>query len=301
MIDLLGLRILVVLEDEGTVTATAARLGYTPSNITQHLRRIEGALGAPMVERVGRRVVLTERARGVVARGRRLVLELDDLAATTMSGTAGTIDVAAFPTALRGLLVPAMAALAREHPELIVRPHELEPAAALDAVRSGRMQAAIVKTWGEGEGIEDPMLTHVPLGTDPIDVLVPTADPLARAESLVFTDLRDRSWALTPEGEPSYRDWLVSHQKVLTLRPRRIYEAGEFDSLMSFVAHGLAIAAIPRLGRGPLPDGVTAIPLRDRNAHRRISLAVRRTSRGAATIDATRDALRAVVWPGALG
>ncbi|MFF3026496.1 LysR family transcriptional regulator [Microbacterium sp. NPDC057944] len=296
MIDLLGLRILVTLDEEGTVTATAARLGYSPSNVTQHLRRIEGTLGMPMVERVGRRVVLTQRAQDLATRGRPLLLEIDDLAASTMQEPSGTIDIGAFPTATRGLLLPAMAALGREHPDLTVELHELEPLPALEAVRSGRIHAAIVKTWGSAEDPEDTILTRIPLGRDPIDVLVPSDHPLADAEYVHFHDLRDQVWALTPAGEPSYRVWFSSHQKAPALRPRRIYEASEFTSLVSFVAHGLAITAIPRLGRAPLPQGVVAVPLRHANAFRSISLAVRRTSQGSVSIQALLHALRAVTW-----
>lgn len=296
MIDLLGLRILVTLDDEGTVTAAASRLGYTPSNVTQHLRRIEGALGAPMVERVGRRVVLTERARELAERGRPLLMEIDDLGASTTRRPTGVIDVGAFPTALRGLLVPAMAVLKRKHPDLTVRPHELEPEPALEAVRFGKVQAAILKTWGDAEELDDPYLTGIPLGRDPIDVLLPAEHPLADSSSLTFVDLREEAWAVTPRGEPSYRLWFDTLQKAFALRPRHLYEASEFDSLVSFAANGLAIAAIPRLGRARLPHNVVAVPLRDESAFRSISLVIRKTADGAATIDAVLHALRSVDW-----
>jgi len=296
MIDLLGLRILVALDDAGTVTAAASRLGYTPSNVTQHLRRIEGSLGAQMVERVGRNIVLTERARELARRGRPLLLEIDDLAASTATRPTGVFDIGAFPTALRGLLIPALVALKHEHEHLIVRPHEMEPDAACEAVRIGHLQAAIVKTWGGAEEPTTPSLDRFLLGKDPVDVLVPAAHPLAHATELSFSDLRDQAWALTPQGEPSCRHWFDSHHKAFALRPSRIFEGGDFESLISYVANDLAIAAIPRLGRAPLPQNVVAVPLRHDNAFRSIHLVVRRTSQGAVSIDTVLRALRAVTW-----
>lgn len=292
MVDVLGLRVLVAVADVGSVTGAAQQLGYSPSNVTQHLRRLERALDAPMVERSGRRIILTDRAQVLVDRGRHLLLELDDLADGTAVVPSGTIDVGAFPTGLRGLLVPAIAALAEDIPALQVRPRELEPDEALDQLRAGRLHAAIIKEWGATRSHEDDIVQEQTLGIDPIDVILPAEHALARAASLTLQDLVEQAWALTPRGDPSYRDWFASHQKVLALRPRKIYEASEFASLVSFVEHGLAITALPRLGHGPLPTTVVPVPLSDPDARRTISIATRRTSQSSPNLVSLIAALR---------
>lgn len=292
MIEPLGLRVLVAIADAGSVTRAARDLGYSPSNVTQHLRRLEATLRTPMVERVGRGVVLTERARVLVERGRHVLLELDDLASSTAPAPSGTIDVAAFPTGLRGLLIPTITALARSIPDLSVRPHELEPDEALDRLRVGRIQAAIVKEWGASQLRHDEAIQQHAIGIDTIDVILPAAHALACTESLTLQDLSCEAWALTPSDDPTYRDWFASHEKVLGLRPLAIYEASEFASLVTFVEHNLAITMIPRLGRGPLPSTVVAVPLRGKDAHRTISIATRRTSQSSPNVTAFVSTLR---------
>ncbi|OUC79336.1 LysR family transcriptional regulator [Gordonia lacunae] len=292
MIDVLGLRVLVAVADVGSVTGAARELGYSPSNVTQHIRRLERALNAPMVERTGRRIILTDRAQALVDRGRNLLLALDDLADGTTSGPSGSIDVGAFPTGLRGLLIPAIAELAEGSPALKIQPRELEPDVALDLLRAGRLHAAIVKEWGAIRSHEDEVVQEQALGTDPVDVLLPAEHRLARATSLTLQDLAEQSWALTPREDPTYRDWFTSHQKVLALRPHAIYEASEFASLVSFVEHGLAITVLPRLGRAPLPNAVVPVPLSNPDASRTISIATRRTSQSSANLVSLIAALR---------
>ncbi len=209
-----------------------------------------------------------------------------------MARPSGRFDVAAFPTAMRGLLIPTVADLVRDEPDLRVQPHELEPAAALDRLRAGRVRAAVVKEWGAAAALADGSLITFPLGVDLIDIVLPRAHPMANRPSLELVDLVDQSWALTPEGERSYRDWFISHENVLALKPRMIYEAAEFSSLIGYVEHNLAVAAIPRLGRGPLPSATVAVPLRDPSARRTVSVAVRATSRDSATVGCVVDALR---------
>ncbi|HEU4466278.1 MAG TPA: LysR family transcriptional regulator, partial [Agromyces sp.] len=59
MIDLLGLRALVAVARTGSVVASAEQLGYTPSAISQQVKKLERDLDAPLLERHGRGVLLT--------------------------------------------------------------------------------------------------------------------------------------------------------------------------------------------------------------------------------------------------
>ncbi|MFD9828998.1 LysR family transcriptional regulator [Tsukamurella tyrosinosolvens] len=199
MIDVLGLRVLVAIAETGSVTAAAAELGYSPSNVTQHLRRLEAKLHTPMVERVGRGIVLTDQAARLVRRGRKLLDELDDLAVETMARPSGRFDVAAFPTAMRGLLIPTVADLVRDEPDLRVQPHELEPAAALDRLRAGRVRAAVVKEWGGRRGTGGRLADHVPTRCRPH---------------------RHRAAACASDGEPAFAGARGSRRPVLGTHSR---------------------------------------------------------------------------------
>jgi DNA-binding transcriptional LysR family regulator len=59
MIDVRRLRLLFELSHRGTITAVADALAYTPSAVSQQLAALEREAGVPLLERSGRRVVLT--------------------------------------------------------------------------------------------------------------------------------------------------------------------------------------------------------------------------------------------------
>jgi len=290
MIDVQGLRALIAVADTGSVTAAAALLHYTPSNITQRVQRLEHAVGAPLLERVGRGVVLTELAHRLVDEGRAAVRSLDDLAEVVASdGPSGRVRIAAFPTALRGLVVPLIRTLLDAHSSLRVEPVELEPADGVRQVRLGLVDLAIVKVWGATSSRTDPDLHRVVLGQDAVDIVVPRDHPLAGRPRLRWVDLAHETWAVTPDDDP-YRRWLetttgLGHGAGIA------YEAAEFASLLAFVQEGLAIAAVPRLGRGELPPDTVAVPLAEPGAFREIAAVVRATRRESVNVRAVLDAM----------
>ena len=291
MIDVQGLRALIAVADAGSVTAAAGLLHYTPSNVTQRVQRLEHSVGAPLLERVGRGVVLTERGRRLVDEGRSAVLRLDDLAEIAASDRpSGRVRVAAFPTALRGLVVPLISALRETYPALRVEPVELEPAEGARHVRLGLADVAVVKSWGDAPtGRADPDLHRVELGQDAVDVILTRDHPLAGRSRLHWSDLVDEDWAVTADEDP-YRRWLESTTG-LDRSAGTVYEAAEFQSLLAFVERGLAITVLPRLGRGVLPAGTVAVPLADETAVREISAIVRAPRRDGANIRAVLDGL----------
>jgi len=292
MIDVQGLRALIAVADAGSVIAAAGLLHYTPSNVTQRVQRLEQSVGAPLLERVGRGVVLTELARRLVDEGRPAVLRLDDLAEVVASDRpSGRVRVAAFPTALRGLVVPFISSLRDTHPALRVEPVELEPADGTRHVRLGLADVAIVKSWGDASAAHaDVDLQRVVLGRDAVDVILPRGHPLSGRSLLDWNALVDQSWAVTPDGDP-YRRWLESTTG-LGRSAGILYEAAEFQSLLAFVEQGLAITVLPRLGRGTLPPGTVAVPLADKTAFREVAAIVRVTRRDGSNIQAVLDGLR---------
>ena len=51
MLDVHRLRILLAVVESGSVTAAAEQLGYSPSAVSQQLRRLEREAGQPLLQR----------------------------------------------------------------------------------------------------------------------------------------------------------------------------------------------------------------------------------------------------------
>jgi len=87
---------LVTVVDAPTWADAAARLGVTPSALSQGLAELERRVGVPLFERDGRRRVLSAGATPVVDHAREVLArtrDLADWAARTRAGRAGTLRV----------------------------------------------------------------------------------------------------------------------------------------------------------------------------------------------------------------
>ncbi len=77
MLNLSRLRILHELNRSGTLAEVARVLSYTPSAISQQLSQLEREAGVPLLERVGRRVRLTDDALTLVQHTEVILAQLE--------------------------------------------------------------------------------------------------------------------------------------------------------------------------------------------------------------------------------
>src|ERR1044072_3679256 len=82
MIDLAALASLRAVDTHGSVVAAADALGFTPSAVSQEVKRLEKQTGVPLLERVGRGVMLTDHGRHLVDAGGRLLADLEEVEST---------------------------------------------------------------------------------------------------------------------------------------------------------------------------------------------------------------------------
>src|SRR5258708_33619224 len=109
MIDLVSLDALRAVGTHGSVVAAANALGFTPSAVSQQIKRLERQTGVPLLERVGRGVMLTRHGRHLVEQGTRLLADLEELQSGLhrQAGTvAGHVRAAAFHAAEPGAIAP---------------------------------------------------------------------------------------------------------------------------------------------------------------------------------------------------
>jgi DNA-binding transcriptional LysR family regulator len=262
MIDLAALTSLRAVAASGSVIGAAAALGFSPSAVSQQVKRLERQTGVALLERVGRGVILSEHGRLLVREGSQLLADLERLESglrRQADSVAGRLRVGTFSTAMRGLVAPAVGELRTRHPDLTVSLAELEPWTAVDAVATGRYDVGVVHRWGDVPIAVPDHLTSLLVTGDVADVILPVGHRLAGRDRLTPVDLADQDWVATPEGTIC-RQWLTRMYAGTGRRPRIAHESPEYDSQLAMVRAGLGIALIPRLGRSPLGDELTAVP-----------------------------------------
>ncbi|MFI1968281.1 LysR family transcriptional regulator [Streptomyces cinnamoneus] len=263
MLDLSRLRALHAVSVHGSVSAAAVALGYTPSAVSQAITKLERETRTTLLERRGRGVALTDAATRLAETAGQL-LTLVERAETDLEEQrglpTGRLLVGAFASAARGLLPGVLAALRREHPALDARLSEVDPHLSVDLVAQGVLDLAVTFEWDTIPLPAPGGLRRARIGDDLCDVLVPEGHPLAGRERLAHHDLAHQRWVGQPPGTVCH-GWLVGALRAAGSEPDLAYQAAENHTQVALVAAGLGIALLPRLGRGPLPEGVRAVPL----------------------------------------
>src|SRR6187399_1562693 len=160
MIDLAALTSLRAVDTHGSVVAAADALGFTPSAVSQQVKRLEKQTGVPLLERVGRGVMLTEHE------------EVEATLHQRAGAVAGHLRVTAFSTAMRGLIAPVVRDLRDQHPDLTVSLTEREPWDTVDLVASGQSDLGVIHRWGDVPIAVPDHLTSTVVAHDVADVIV---------------------------------------------------------------------------------------------------------------------------------
>jgi DNA-binding transcriptional LysR family regulator len=284
MIDLGALRALIAVHDHGSIVAAASALGFTPSAVSQQIKKLERQSRSPMLERVGRSVILTERGRLLAERGRTLLVDLEQVDHIAVGGDdelRGSFRIASFSTASRGVVAPLLARLRTSAPDLEVTVIESDPRESVTLVERGGADLAIVHDWSTIPLDIPGTLERHHLLTDEADVLLQSDHPLARRESLSPMDLLTERWVATPAGTICH-EWLIHMFAMHGERPDIRYFDGSYSTHIVMVEHGAAVALVPRLGREHLSSRVRAIPVVDPTPQRRVSSLWRAASHGSA-------------------
>lgn len=293
-IDLVQLRTLRELRERGTITATAATLHLTPSAVSQQVAALSRSVGAPLLARHGRRVRLTPQAVILLEHADRLHAELEATRAELAmfeAGRVGVVRLAAFATAITGLVVPAMLVLAEECPGISVLVEEIEPPECFTRLDAGEVDIAVTVEYPLGPGPDDPRYQRTELCRDPLLAVVPDTHAHAGDRVVSIGDLAADRWIAGAYGHPCF-DITMAACTAAHVTPRISHHANDWDAVIALVAVSAGVALVPALALINSRHAVTALPVSPQAPARSIYAAVRNGSANAPHIAVALNALR---------
>ncbi|WP_431921136.1 LysR family transcriptional regulator [Nonomuraea jabiensis] len=275
MFNLRRLEVLRELKHRGTLAAVATAMSYSPSAVSQQLTLLESEVGAPLLERDGRRVRLTPQAEILVAHTETVLRQLDraqaEIAASLQEIT-GTLRMAAFQTAMLTLVPAALTWLRDTHPAVRVEITQAEPDTALPALLARDVDLVIDETFpGHVSPARATALSHRVLREDPMRLAV--RDTAVSS----LSDLVERPWVMEPVGTPA-RQWAVSLCHEAGFEPDVAFESADMLVHARLAAGGHAVALLPDLLWCDRAPDVTLLDLA--STQRRTILATVRTAAG---------------------
>jgi DNA-binding transcriptional LysR family regulator len=291
-LDLQTLRVVRALADTGTITAAAARLGYSQPAVSQHLRRAEARVGHPLVLRTGRGVTLTEAGARLAEHAVHVQAALDAARQELdrLGGAAsGRVRLTGFPSASSTIVPDVLARLRHEHPGLQVTYVEAEPPEALASLRDGTADVALVFSHPGSRGPDRDLegLTERAMFLDRTVLVLPAGHPYV--DGSPFVELAHERWI---GGCPRCRGHLLATCAAEGFAPEIVLETDNALAVLGLVAAGMGVALLPRLSlqAAALPAGVRVVVLPPA-AGRRIAVVHRPGARRVPSVHALTGAI----------
>jgi DNA-binding transcriptional LysR family regulator len=228
---------------DGSFTKAARSLSISKGQVSNHLRMLEDALDARLLERTTRHVALTQVGQDVLDAADRMLAAASDverIAQSKQGSATGVLRVGA-PVDLGALLVaPAVARLCARHPELKA---ELVLSDAKTDPVAHRLDATLTVN-----APEDSALISTTLGSD-IEIIVATPELARRWQNASQPkDLAGAPWVAHPaiqvtSRHPFRNDRAGTSQRLPAAEPRVL--ANTSDAIRSLVVGGAGLAVVP--------------------------------------------------------
>ena len=287
--DLRRLRTLALVLDLGSISAAASVLGYTQSAVSQQLAALEREAGTALVDRSQRPLRATRSGELLRPHVERVLAALGGAEAELEDLRGGTrrVRLAAFTSALSSFVPAAVRDLRRADPELVVQVLQLETQEAIEHLRAGDADLAVVHHLPGVAVPETSGLERRRLLLDHLHVVVPEGHRLARRDAVSIADLEAEPLILPRRDTPAGRfRSVVEHLCAQAgFAPRVAYELDDLPAARAFVVAGIALVPMHGLIVANLPPGATALPLAERPAGSRTVEALAPSSGRAPVID----------------
>ena len=226
----------------GSVSRAAEALFLSQPAVTLQLQALERDMGVRLLERSGRRLVMTREGEALYELARPLVEGfegLDTAFREQLRGLdAGELHVAAGSSTILYLLPEIVAAFRAAQPDVRLNLHNVTGAGGLDLLRSDAVDLAV------GSMLDVPAdLDYAPVARFKPMLITPPDHPLARKKDLDLHDLSPYGLILPPQRLTTYRmvDLVFQRNRV----PYTVaLEVGGWEVIKQYVAMGLGISIV---------------------------------------------------------
>lgn len=260
------LRVVLAVDELGSVTAAAEHLFVTQAAISKAIGELETQIGTALFERSGRGIVPTDAGRHVIRAARRVMRELKSLAEEielAAEGGSGVLTIGMQAVSIAHLLPKILGAMKARAPRVTVRLAEGTLPAVLRDLRGGRVDLAFGRMVpqlleADFDGVRMPAVPYVVIAS-PLHPFAAdhgfAADPLEGWRAALAED-----WVLPLPGTPVrtyFAGFLAGHRLAL---PERLVEITS-STMLATLLKGLPLLAISpiNIAREWVETGVAAI------------------------------------------
>ncbi|MGW0661266.1 hydrogen peroxide-inducible genes activator [Streptodolium elevatio] len=220
----------------------AVVVGTSQPALSSAVAALEETLGAQLVERTTRRVLLTSAGERVARHARRVLDALDDLVDEAESARrpfTGPLHLGVIPTVAPYTLPTLLRLVRDDYPELDLYVHEEQTHSLLDGLASGRLDLLLLALPAGASGVDE-----IPLYEEDFTLVVPEGNALAGRSDVPRSALRDLDMLLLDEGH-CLRDQALDVCREVGAAEAGATRATSLPTLVQLVAGGLGVTLLP--------------------------------------------------------
>jgi DNA-binding transcriptional LysR family regulator len=288
------------LADQGTMTAAADVLGVTTGAVSQQISVLESRLDVVLVERVGRRVELSDAGRLLLDHAANILAAQDGAFAALeelRGGVAGTVVIGVFGSAAS--LLPAVSTAVRQANDAVrIRSREVDVDGAVAAVRRGEVDLAFGLDYDEVPAARDDDISLRPIRTERFSLATSVTDD--RFDAVIdLGEAGDVPWILPPAAT-RYGRTIRNACRRAGIEPDVVYEVMDTAASLALAAAGAGVTPVTPLMRALAPDArLRVVDLREQ-VTRSVCLAQRIRPAGRPSVAFVADIVRAVIGSDAM-
>ena len=261
------LRAFSVLARTGSFTQTARELHLTQSGISHSMKALEGETGCRLLDRLGKKVVLTQAGEQLLKHAEKIMQEMDTARESlTHLGKwgRGRLRLGASTTACQYLIPPVLREFKESFPDHAITLESGDTPELTAALLAHRVDLALTL-----EVEREPQLEFHSLFQDELCFILSALHPWARARKVERQEIPRQNYILYNKRSVTFRlieKYFAAEKIVLNT----VIEAGSMETTKELVKLGLGVSILaPWIARKEIEDGsLVALPLGRRKLHR---------------------------------
>jgi LysR family hydrogen peroxide-inducible transcriptional activator len=238
------LRYFAAVAELRNFTRAAERCHVSQPSLSQQVIKLERELRAPLFERLGRTVQLTDAGHALYERAVRILGAVEEASASVRSDAdwmSGEVSLGAIMTVAPYLLPDVVRGFLRQYPQARVTVREDFTAGIVRDCLTGELDVGLVAL-----PIDDERLAVEPLLTEELLLALPARHPWRTRKRVVPADLADQSFVLLSELH-CLGEQIVSYCRARDCRPAVTCQTAQLATVQEMVALGLGVSLVPEM------------------------------------------------------
>lgn len=234
----------ISLAQTGTFSEAAERVHVSQPALSQQIKKLEDELGAPLVERMGTNIKLTENGEKFLPEAMEVldsVRSAENVVRPGESALEGTLKLGVIPTIAPYALPALINELKPGLNDLEVHIEEQQTETLLEQLKIGTVDHLLLSPPLPDTGVRT---TRV--GREPFFLAVHEDEPIASSETIITEDITDEPILLLEEGH-CLRDQTLSFCQNQNIQPNVVFQGSNLQSILNLIETGFGYTFVPEM------------------------------------------------------